>query len=133
MIVVDANIIIYYAVAGPLTASVGELIRKDADWRTSALWRYEFTNALTGMVRAKMLGESEAGDAIARAISLMSPREQDVDQGAALHAALRFTLSAYDAQYVALAEMLGVCCITADKSLARRATPITASLIEFIR
>lgn len=67
MIVADANLIIYRFVAGPFSAQADAAVRKDPNWRTVPLWRYEFTNALTTMVRNNVLSETDAMTAIAAA------------------------------------------------------------------
>lgn len=132
MIVVDANIIVYHMVKGPFSHRAEALAVKEPDWRSPILWRYEFTNALRNMLRAGMLGEAEALRAVASARDAMSGREVDVPQEVALTTALRFDLSAYDAQYVALAELLEAPCVTADAPLTRKAPTRAILLADFL-
>jgi predicted nucleic acid-binding protein len=106
---------------------------KDPDWRTVVLWRCEFTSALVKMIRARVLDEPTALTALAAAAADMAPREMDVPHERALRAALRYGISAYDAQYVALAEMWGVSCVTADAALVRKAPGVCVPLADFIR
>ena len=133
MIVADANLIIYRHVSGPQTPLAAAARRKDPDWRTAALWRFELTSALVTMVRARVLDESSALAALVAADAEMSPRETEVPQDHALRVALARGISAYDAQYVALAEILGVPCVTADTALARKAPGLTVALADFVK
>jgi predicted nucleic acid-binding protein len=133
MIVADVNLIIYRHVSGPLTPLAAAARRKDPDWRTAGLWHCELTSALVKMVRAKVLDESRALAVLAAADAEMSPRETSVPQDHALHVALTHGVSAYDAQYIALAEILGVPCVTADAALAKKTPGLTVSLADFVK
>ena len=133
MIVIDANLVLYRHLKGPLTTLAEAALTKDPDWRTSSLWRCEFTSALVKMIRAKVLGEADGLAAMDSATTEMGPRELDVPQAQALRAALAYGISAYDAQYVALAEMLGLRCVTADAALARKTPAVTVLLADFVR
>ena len=128
MIVTDANVIIYWATDSPQASQVEQLLQYDSDWRTVPLWRYEFTNAMVMMIRAKVISESAALKALDRAEDLMTPREHAVPQHDVLGASLRYGISAYDAQYIVLAELSDAKCITADAPLARK-TPGTTVLL----
>jgi predicted nucleic acid-binding protein len=131
MIVVDANIIIYWATDAPEADQVARLREHDADWRTAPLWRQEFTSAMLKLMRARQMDLKRANQAIDRAEDWATPRELTVSQTDALHVALRDGISAYDAQYVALAEALGTRCATADKSLSRKCPHSTMLLSDF--
>ena len=133
MIVADANLILYRYVVGQLTPLADAARGKDADWRTTALWRVEFTSALVKMIRARVLDEPAALAAMSAAAADMTPREVDVPQERALRAAVRCGISAYDAQYVALAEILGVPCVTADATMARKTVGVTVLLSDFVK
>ena len=85
------------------------------------LWRAEFLNVLALAVRTGTLDEGSAQSAWAQASHLFTARERPVEGGAVLKTASRFGITAYDAQFVALAEALGVVLVTNDRrSLANR-------------
>jgi predicted nucleic acid-binding protein len=128
MIVTDANVIIYWATDSPHASQVEQLRQYDPDWRTVPLWRYEFASAMVTMIRAKVMSESAALKALDLAAELMTPREHAVPQAEVLAAALRYDISAYDAQYIVLAELSNAKCVTADAPLARK-TPKTSVLL----
>ena len=132
MIVVDTNIIVYVVVQLPQTLLAQQVAVRDPDWVVPPLWRYEFASAVTTMVRAGALTAAQAESAIAAADLLIAGREAPVDQIAAFCVAIALNLSAYDATYVALAERLGVRCVTADTRVIRNAPRIAISLDDFV-
>lgn len=133
MIVADADVIVYRFVQGPFSPLAAALLKNDPDWRTSALWRYEFANAMAVMLRAGALTEGDALEAIAHADAQMTARETVVRQDQALRVAARSGVSAYDAQYIALAQTLGVRCVTADTPLARKTAPTCVLLSHHVK
>jgi predicted nucleic acid-binding protein len=133
VIIADANLILYRYLNGPLTPLAEVAVARDPDWRTTNLWRCEFTSALVKMIRANVLAEVDALTAMRSAAADMIPREVDVPQDQALRAALQYGISAYDAQYIALAELLGHSCVTADGQLARKTPGVSVLLADFAK
>lgn len=133
MIVADANLVIYRYLRGPLSPLADAVVRRDADWRTTSLWKYEFTSAAVKMIRGRVVGEVEALAAIAMAADEMTAREVAVPQERALRVALLHGVSAYDAQYAALADTLGVQCVTADAAFARKTPLFTILASDFVK
>jgi len=133
MIVVDANLIVYRYVSGPLSSLARAALDRDADWRTASMWRCEFAGAVVNMIRAKILDQNDALEAMSNAANEMSARTSDVPQENVVRIALRDGISAYDAQYIALAELLNLKCVTADGPLARKAPHTTILLSDFAR
>ncbi|HVT89682.1 MAG TPA: type II toxin-antitoxin system VapC family toxin [Tepidisphaeraceae bacterium] len=132
MIVVDANVIIYAIVESPKTVLAKRIAAHDAEWVVPPLWRYECTSALATLVRAKALDMEKAIAALAEAHQLTVERELAVDQEEVINAAIRFNLSAYDAQYVALALNISVQCVTADIRIIANASGIAVSLEQYL-
>jgi predicted nucleic acid-binding protein len=133
MIVADANLLVYRYVRGPMSSLADAARAKEGDWRVPPFWKCEFTSAVLKMVRAEALTHAEATTAISDAHAEFASRETVVPQDRALAAALRYGTSAYDAQYVALAEMLNVSCVTADEPLAKKASAVCRLLRDFAR
>jgi predicted nucleic acid-binding protein len=133
VIVADANLIIYRYLRGPLSPTADAVVRRDGDWRTASLWRSEFTSAAVKMIRGRVISEADALAAMHWAAGEMIEREVDVPQERALRIALLYGVSGYDAQYAALADILGVRCVTADAALARKAPLFAVSVAEFVK
>jgi len=132
MIVVDTNVLVYAIVQLPQTAFARQVATVDPDWVVPPLWHFEFTSAVTTLVHGLALSASQAEAAINYAEQLTAGREMSVDQVAVFRAAIAFNLSAYDAQYVALAEMLKIRCVTADARIVRNAPAVAVSISEFV-
>ena len=132
MIVVDTNVLVYTVVTSPQTAVAQQVLSADPDRLFPPLWRYEFTSAVATLVRGGALSAAQAEDAITEAERLVAGREQAVDQLAALRAAIAFDLSAYDGQYVALAQDRNVRCVTTDRRMLRNAPAVAVSPADFI-
>lgn len=133
MIVIDTNVLVYTIIRMPQTADARQVLASDPDWVVPPLWRFEFTSAVTTLVRAKALDEPKALSAITSADQVTSGREVSVDQVAAFRSAGKYNLSAYDGQYIALAEQLNARCVTSDSRMLRNVPGIAVSISDFIR
>ena len=133
MIVADTNIIAYLLIAGDKTALAQETYRQDRDWIVPKLWRHEFLNVLASFLRFGG-GQREDGHEIwARGIALFGEREYDPDMAMALDLSIEFNASAYDTQFVALAQSNGSRLITEDQKLLKAFPDIAKSMREFLR
>jgi predicted nucleic acid-binding protein len=117
VIVVDTNVIAYFWLPGAHTAAAEELWHEDAGWNAPLLWRSEFRKVLTGYVRRRRLALEAAQRIIAQAESQMQGREYAVPSEEVLRRATESSCSAYDCEYVVLAEELGVPLVTSDAKL----------------
>ncbi|MFJ8473871.1 type II toxin-antitoxin system VapC family toxin [Kitasatospora sp. NPDC094011] len=119
MIVIDCSALVLVVTAH---SSDGELIRnrvaEAGDVYAPTLLDYEIQSALLGMQRGGKLTEKEVERAVAAYRMLPITKRETLpfwDRVRKLHA----NLSAYDSQYVALAEALGVPLITSDARIKR--------------
>lgn len=119
MIVADANLVVYLFVAGPSTQAAEAVLRREPRWAAPLLWRSEVRNALVGLVRARTLALEEALRSVANAERLLAGTEYAVPSQRVLHLAHDSGCSAYDCEYVALAEDLGVSLVTTDRAILR--------------
>ena len=119
MIVVDTNVLAYLLIPGKFTESAERLFSADAEWAAPVLWRSELRNVLATYVRA---GKFELADAVAmysRASAIVGLDQYDVDTLEVLRLSSESGCSAYDCEYVALAEFLDVRLVTADAKLLK--------------
>lgn len=132
MIVVDTNVIAYCWTNGPLTAIAQTLRAADPDWHAPTLWRSELLNVLVGLLRAGSLSVVDVRSIMATAEQGMHGGEHYIASERVLAVAERSRLSAYDCEYVALADALGTALVTADRAILRAFPARACSMDEFL-
>ena len=131
MIVVDTNVLAYALIQGDRTALALQVGERDPQWVVPLLWRYEFLNVLTTFARHGVLELAQATRVWERAQRLLLAAERPVSMPAALRLAVEHQVSAYDAQYLALARQLRVRCVTEDRSLLGKFPGVAVSMADF--
>ncbi len=119
MIVVDTNVIAYLWLPGDYTAAAERVLAGDADWAVPLLWRSEFRSVLVGAVRRRTLSATRALAIAAAAEAHLRSREYAVESVHVLALAHRSGCSAYDCEFVALAEDLGARLVSNDGAVLR--------------
>ncbi len=119
MIVVDTNVLAYLWLPGERTPAAERLLRGDQDWNAPLLWRSEFRNVLAGCLRRRDLDLETALQIVGGAEGQMRGREFSVPSAQVLTRAEASDCSAYDCEYVVLAEELGVALVTSDEKLLK--------------
>lgn len=132
MIVVDANILAFYLIAGKRTAATNALHEQDAEWLVPAFWSIEFQSILWKYVRHGAMPREQALDLLSKAIVIFSPNEAHPDPEHVLRDALAWGISVYDAQYLSLAKEFGALCVTEDMALPKACPDIAISLDDFL-
>lgn len=131
MIVSDANLIAYLVLESPWLDLARGVHHKDGEWFAPSLWRFEFQNTLATTMRREGWGLPVVLSALETANRLVA-RVQDPDPAAVFELVRRHHLSAYDAQYAALALELGVPLVTQDKELLRKLPRTAVSMKGFL-
>jgi predicted nucleic acid-binding protein len=131
VIVVDTNLVVYLLVASDFTAQAEQVYQKDAQWAAPPLWRSEFRSAMTTFVRGGDLALEDAIEKMEAAEFLMEGQDFRMDSARILRLAAQSGCSAYDSEFVALAEDLRVPLITADHEVLAKFRPIARSMQEF--
>ena len=119
MIVVDSNVIAYCWVNGPLTALAQSVRVKDPDWHVPILWRSEMRSILTGYLRDGSLTALQVARIMDAADGALAGSEHLVPSASVFEIVGRSRLSAYDCEFVALASVLTVSLVTADKAVLK--------------
>lgn len=119
MIVADVNLIAYLLLGGPQQALAQQVFERDPVWAAPLLWRSEFRNVLAVFMRQRDLSAGDAWRAHALADQLLEGQEFAVPGELVLALVASSTCSAYDCEYIALAEELAVPLVTADRQLLR--------------
>lgn len=117
MIVVDTNIIAYLLIEGDFTEQVQKLRVEHPEWIAPRLWLDEFVNVLATTERRQLMTPALADMTLELACELMETRSYDIPTQRSLEVARRTGCSAYDSQYVCLAEDLGVNLFTYDRGI----------------
>jgi len=133
MIVVDSNILLYlYLPSGPHSQQAEQLLRLDSEWVAPWLWRSEFRNALTLYLRQQQLTLEGAGLIMRKAENLMREHEYEVSSVTVLTLAATSGCTAYDCEFVAVAQELKVPLVTVDKKVIKAFPNIAIALEKFV-
>jgi predicted nucleic acid-binding protein len=127
MIVSDTNLISYLFLPGDRTAEAEEVLKKNPDWNAPLLWRSEFRNILAGYVRQDLLNLGTAIGIMREAETLLAGREYAVPSERVLETVAGCNCSAYDCEFVVLAQDLGIRLVTADRQILREFPEIASS------
>ena len=119
MIVVDSNVVAYLWVNGPLTAIARSVREKDPDWHLPTFWRSEMRSILAGYLRDGTLSAAQIAGIMSAAEASAAGQEHVVPSRAVFEIVGESNLSAYDAEFVALAEALDVPLVTADQRVLK--------------
>ena len=119
MIVVDVNVLAYLLIPGKYTISAEQVLEADAHWVAPRLWRSEFRNVLSTYVRSNLLELADAVLLFQRAKDLIGTEEYEVETSDVLRLSKQSKCSAYDCEYIALAEFLDLKLVTADAKLSK--------------
>lgn len=130
MIVVDTNVVSHF-VLGPDVDLAREAARRDV-WCAPILWRSEFRNVLVIYMRQMRLPLAGALEAMDRAETVLFGREYSVRSATVLNCAARSQRSAYDCEFVALAEDLGTRLVTTDEAIIRDFPQVAIHLRDYV-
>ncbi len=117
--IADTNLLVYAMTYGPHRELAQSVLRKYPEWRAPTLWRSEFRSALAGYLRAEIMSYEEILDAMDKTEFFMAGKEHQVDSAAVLRLVSQSTCSAYDCEFIALANHLDVPLVTSDSRLLR--------------
>jgi len=129
VIVVDTNLIAYLLLGGEKTAKTRSIFNKDTKWAAPLLWRSEFRSVLAMFIRQGKLTSDKAIEFMNEAEILMQGEEYQVDSRRVITLIDSSKCSAYDCEFIALAQHLSVPLVTSDKQILNE-FPNTAVSIE---
>jgi len=132
MIVADTNIIAYLYLESERSAQVEKLLEKDSQWVAPLLWRSEFRNVLALYLRKRNLSLEQAKQIMQEAMLLMREREYEIDSSRILELVVESGCSAYDCEFVALAQDLGISFVTVDQKIHKEYAQIAVPLDDIL-
>jgi predicted nucleic acid-binding protein len=119
VIVVDTNVVAALVLRGRDYEAARSLLRRDDDWSAPRLWRSEFLNLLSTLLRSEQLDLDAAVDLAREAEDRLAEREYSVPSAIVLRLAAESGCTAYDCEFVAVARELGVRLVTQDAQVLK--------------
>jgi predicted nucleic acid-binding protein len=129
VIVVDSNVIAYCWILGERTEAAQRVRLGDPEWHVPYLWRSELRSTLAGYLWRGAIEANRAAETMAAAEASLAGCEHHVSSRRVLELAAASRLSAYDCEFVALAESLAAPLVTEDAAV-RKAFPELAISME---
>jgi len=128
VIVVDTDVIAGLFLPSEWSGKAEQLLSIDPEWAAPLLWRSELRNILATYVRTGKLELDSALGIVESAEALLAGREFSVDSASVLRLAAESRCTAYDTEYVALAQHLGSQLVTLDGQLLDAFPAVAAHL-----
>ena len=119
--------------ASPHAETADLALAKDPDWIAPLLWRSEFRNVLAGSLRKKLITLEAAIDIIEEAETQFAGREFLASSPAVMRLVANSRCSAYDCEFVAVAEEQHVSLLTVDRQILSDFPKVAISLEKFAR
>jgi predicted nucleic acid-binding protein len=119
VIIADSNLIAYLLIPGDQSERSESVLKKDAEWAAPVIWRPELRNVLTLYMRHQGMTLIQAQQTISKAERFLQHNEFAVPSDLVLKLTAHKAISAYDAEFIILAEQLQVPLVTFDKALLR--------------
>ena len=117
MIVVDTNLIAYLLITGEHTQRAEAVKLRDPEWVAPLLWRSEFRNLLLLYIRQETFDLNHAISLLKNAEEIMQKQEYTISSMNVMKLATSSRCSAYDCEFVALAQDLSVPLVTSDRKV----------------
>ena len=131
MIVVDTNVIGYLFFSSGQSLFAERALKLDSEWAAPLIWRSELRNVLALYMRKNIIELEHALRIMNSALELLRGREYEVSSYDVLSLASDSECSAYDCEFIAVANELKVSLLTSDKQLIKKFPEVTVSLGDF--
>ena len=131
MIVVDTNVIAYLFLEGEHTPEAERVLKIDPDWVSSRLWRSEFRSVLALYLKKKTISFDQSLNIAQAAELFMREKEYEPFSPEILRLVLDSRCSAYDCEFVALAQAFNAPLVTSDERILKHFSSTAVSLKTF--
>jgi len=132
LIVVDTNILGYFFIQGERSCQVENLLAADSNWCAPVLWRSEFRSVLGLYLRKALLSLEEVLLIIDQAEKLLIDNEYELPSANIMRLVNESNCSAYDCEFVALAQFLRVPLVTEDRKILMEFPGVAVSVAQFL-
>jgi predicted nucleic acid-binding protein len=128
MIVVDTNIIGYLFLSSVRSPLAELALTKDSEWAAPLIWRSELRNVLALYLRKKIINLGNAHRIMDAALELLRGLEYEVSSHEVLQLTSESKCSAYECEFITVANDLKIPLITVDKQLLLEFPSVAVSL-----
>ena len=132
MIVVDSNVLAYCWIMGDRTQLAQRVRLRDPEWHVPLLWRSELRSTLAGYLWRGAIDADRAAATMAVVEELLAGCEHQVSSARVLQLAAGSRLSAYDCEFVALAQSLAVPLVTEDRAVLKAFPELALTMERFL-
>jgi predicted nucleic acid-binding protein len=122
MIVADTSLIASLLLSTAATKVAEAVLENDPEWVAPSLWRSEFRNVLATQIKVLGLPVDDAVALFEKAEEVVGEPAMEAETQEILRLAHGKKLSAYDAEYVALARILKIPLVTFDTGILKAAS-----------
>lgn len=133
MIVADSNLIAYLHLPSQKQSVADAVLMKDSQWRVPPLWKSEFRSILFAYMRTQGMDLKTAEAHWANALEHLGQYEVEPNPANVLAKAANSQISAYDAEFIVVAEELETQLVTSDRQLLESFPAIAISPENFIK
>ena len=132
MIVVDTNIISYFYLPTDQTRWAEQLLEQEPTWVAPILWRSEFRNVLAFYLRKNLIDITTALTLHQEGEDFQHDHEFAIPSLKVLSLVSQSSCSAYDCEFVAVAQLLDTRLVTEDKKIIKEFPKTACSLKAFL-
>ncbi len=132
MIVVDSNVLAARNLTSEHTTLAQRVEQMDSLWIVPPVWRYEFQNILAKGIWVRQFTVNDASNIWQTVMTGMADNEYEPSYWNILDLSARHRITAYDANFIALAVEMDVMCVTEDRELQKKFPAIAVSMGDFI-
>jgi len=133
MIVADANVIVHLTLRSELSSQAEAAYAEDVSWAAPLLWLSEYRNTLAKYIQHRALTVESALLSLRSAEEIVGGRAYTVSSEKILELVRSSGCLAYDCEYVALAQDLGVPLLTTDRHVLKAFPKTAVSLEKFAK
>lgn len=132
MIVVDTNVLAARVLSSKFSKVAEKLEQAEPVWVVPILWRYEFQNILATAIKVRQISPATALHVWAQITQVLMGNEAEPSIDSVIALVSKHRITAYDAQFVALALELDVSCVTQDAELWGKFPGRALSMTDFL-
>ena len=119
---------VHLLMGGERGPQAARLLEQDPEWAAPPILISELRNVLVGYVRRGVMSPDQARELANDAAAVLGNRISSAGSGHVVGVALECGLSAYDAEFVALARTLGTRLVTMDAAVLRGASDVAVPI-----